>query len=142
MKPYFDTKGYLQIDLSLDGRKRKNRVHLVVHRLVAQAFIPNPDNLPQVNHKDEDKTNNRVDNLEWCTNKYNCNYGNHGENIAKKTRTPIYSVDKDGNVEHFSGVRAAVRELSNGKKNSSTQISKVLDNPNRTYLGRKWFRKK
>ena len=58
MKPYKDTKGYLQIDLSLDGRKRENRVHLQVHRLVAIAFIPNPDNLPQVNHKDEDKTNN------------------------------------------------------------------------------------
>ena len=142
MKPYLDTKGYLQIDLSLDGRKRNNRVHLAIHRLVAQAFISNPNNLPQVNHKDEDKTNNCADNLEWCTNKYNCNYGNHVENIAKKTRMQIYSIDENGNVEYFDGVRAAVRILSNGKKNSSAQISKVLDKPNMTYLGRHWFRKK
>ena len=142
MKPYRTTKGYLQIDLQLDGRKRQNRVHLAVHRLVAQAFIPNPDNLPEVNHKDEDKTNNHVDNLEWCTTEYNCNYGNHGENIAKKTRMSIYSIDENGNVEYFDGVREAIRILSNGKKNSSAQISNVLDKPNRTYLGRHWFRKK
>ena len=89
MKPYRDTKGYLQIDISLDGRKRKNRKHFVIHRLVAEAFIPNPDNLSQVNHKDENKENNRVDNLEWCTNEYNSRYGTKSERVAEKTRKPV-----------------------------------------------------
>ena len=67
LKPHNTKKGYLTVQFS-------NKI-FKVHRLVAEAFIPNPDNLPMVNHKDEDKTNNNVDNLEWCTAKYNSNYG-------------------------------------------------------------------
>ena len=66
-----DCYGYTQVSLY----KNSIRTGLRVHRLVAQAFLSNPDNLPQVNHKDEDKSNNRVDNLEWCDSKYNLNYG-------------------------------------------------------------------
>lgn len=58
--------GYLMI--TLNGKQ------FLIHRLVAQAFLPNPDNLPQVNHKNEDKTDNRVENLEWCTAEYNSQY--------------------------------------------------------------------
>ena len=54
--------------------KNKTHKYYLIHRLVAQIFIPNPDNLSDVNHKDEDKSNNRVDNLEWCDHKYNMNY--------------------------------------------------------------------
>lgn len=139
MKPYRTTKGYLQIDISLDGRKRNNRVHLSIHRLVASAFIPNPYNLPQVNHKDENKENNCVDNLEWCTNKYNANYGTKSERVAQKTRQPIYSIDKNGNVEEFEGVRAAMRSL--GIKEGSSSISAVLNGKRKTAYGRKWFKK-
>lgn len=63
--------GYCYISLCKNRKYKGFRVH----RLVATAFIPNPDNLPQVNHKDENKTNNCVDNLEWCDGKYNVNYG-------------------------------------------------------------------
>lgn len=68
LSPIKDKVGYLSVKLQ-EGNKHN------IHRLVAQAFIENPDNLPQVNHKDEDKSNNRVDNLEWCDSKYNNNYG-------------------------------------------------------------------
>lgn len=138
MKPCKSTKGYLQIDISLDGRKREHRVHLAVHRLVARAFIPNPDNLPQVNHKDENKENNVVSNLEWCDAKYNCNYGNHIENVANALRVDIYSVDQDGNIEYFHGVREAGRLLGKGK-NGYLHISKVLKGKRKTAYGRKWF---
>ena len=65
MKLGMTHKGYQCVGL----QKEKQNKTCVVHRLVAKAFIPNPDDFPQVNHKDECKTNNRVDNLEWCTDK-------------------------------------------------------------------------
>lgn len=73
-----NNKGYLMAGLTKDGHLKT----IVVHRLVAKAFIPNPNKLPQINHKDEVKTNNTVDNLEWCTNKYNHDYGTHNERVG------------------------------------------------------------
>lgn len=77
-----DNQGYLKIGL----RKPKDKQRFFsVHRLVAIAFIPNPNNYPQINHKDECKTNNCVSNLEWCTAKYNCNYGTHTLRVVQNT---------------------------------------------------------
>lgn len=82
--------GYIQVYLYKNGIRKGFRVH----RLVAEAFLSNPDNLPQVNHKDEDKTNNNVDNLEWCDQKYNVNYGHRTEN-AINTRVKNGYADPD-----------------------------------------------
>ena len=72
MNPSRHKNGYLFVDLFVTSKIHKV---LSVHRLIAKAFIPNPKNLPCVNHKDENPSNNSVDNLEWCTHKYNSNYG-------------------------------------------------------------------
>ena len=79
LSPIKDRDGYLQVNLCYSGRINS----IKIHRLVAQAFIPNPDNLPQVNHKDEVKTNNNVDNLEWCDSKYNLNYGTRKDKVRE-----------------------------------------------------------
>ena len=76
---------------------------IYIHRLVAEAFIPNPSNLPVVNHKDENPKNNAVDNLEWCTTKYNLNYGTcNTRKSAKLLNGPlakaVLQYDKSGNL--------------------------------------------
>ena len=75
LSPTKDRYGYLKVILSCNGKCKT----INVHKLVAQAFIENPDNLPEVNHINEDKTNNRADNLEFCDHKYNMNYGTRQE---------------------------------------------------------------
>ena len=80
LKPMKDNNGYLKVRLC-NGEKSKT---FNLHRLVAEAFIDNPDNLPQVNHKDENKANNVVTNLEWCDSRYNKNYGTRNKRISEK----------------------------------------------------------
>ena len=80
LTPFYEKKkGYYQVVLAKDGKAKTYRVH----RLVAIAFLENPYNYTDVNHKDEVKTNNNVDNLEWCTRKYNNNYGTKPERTRK-----------------------------------------------------------
>ena len=89
LKPTLQKKGYLYVSLCKPLKKFK------IHRLVAETFIPNPDNLPQVNHKDEDKTNNYVGNLEWCSLLYNINYGNGIIKSCKKRCKKVYQYTMD-----------------------------------------------
>ena len=113
-----NTIGYVNVPLSKDGCTKP----IYVHRLVAEAFIPNPNNYPCVNHIDENKENNKVDNLEWCTVKYNNNYGSHIEKISKK----VIQYDLKGNfIKEWESIAKASKELKlskiwevcNGKRN-------------------------
>lgn len=96
--------GYLQVSLSKKG-KTKN---FLIHRLVAKAFIPNPKNLPIINHKDETRSNNHVTNLEWCTSEYNFKYGTATTRRAKTQGKPIEgtSVTTGEKIYFESGMEA------------------------------------
>ena len=92
-------RGYLQVDLCKNGLKKMCKIH----RLVAMTFLPNPNNLPQINHIDEDKTNNNANNLEWCTAKYNHNYGTINQRISEKMTNgklskPVLQYTLDGEL--------------------------------------------
>ena len=85
--PFKTPNGYLTVQLVKNGKPK----HFLVHRLVAEAFVPNPLRLPQVNHKDENKQNNRVENLEWCTAQENSAYGSRPSRL--QTRVGKYTLD-------------------------------------------------
>ena len=148
LKPQLQNNGYLHIKLS---QKDKTKC-ILVHRLVAQVFIPNPNNLPQVNHINEDKKDNRVENLEWCTQKYNINYGNGiskrvktnkengtykkiGEINSKIRSKSILQFSKDNSfIRRWDCIMDVQRELGYDNK----QICSCLKNRQKTAKGFKW----
>lgn len=102
--------GYLRITLYKYGKAKT----FMVHRLVAEAFISNPNKLPQINHKDENKMNNNVNNLEWCNSQYNINYGKRNEIVSKKLTNHPKKSKKIRCVETgivYSSSREIEREL-------------------------------
>lgn len=92
LKPFTNKDGYLLVTLSKNGTHKKFQVH----RLVALHFLPNPDNLPEVNHKDENKLNNNAENLEWCNRKFNINYGTRNKRIGKSNSKKVLQYTLDG----------------------------------------------
>lgn len=84
--------------------KNSKQYQLLISRLVAQAFIPNPNNLPCVNHKDENKLNNTVDNLEWCDYKYNTNYGSRNKRVSEKLKGKPLSELTKSRLRHPKGM--------------------------------------
>lgn len=100
--------GYLYVSLSKDGKGKS----YPVHKLVATAFLENPNNLPEVNHKDENKYNNCVDNLEWCSRSYNINYGTGNKRSAEKRSKPVYSINKEsGLIMWWQSAKEAERQI-------------------------------
>ena len=128
MKTCQDKGGYKFIGLWNDGKKKNFKVH----RLVIEAFNPveGMNNL-DCNHKDEDKTNNRLENLEWLTRKENLNHGTHNQKIAEAHSVRILCVELN---REFESISAAAKELNNCRGN----IWRVLGKPNRTACGYHW----
>lgn len=136
-----EKNGYYRIELNVDGKSHKE----LVHRLVAEAFIPNPNNYPIVNHKDENPANNCADNLEWCTPQYNVNYGNckqkriaNREYIAGWNHSqskPVKQFDLEGNFIHEYGSCGMAATLTGLDARS---ISKCANGQLKQYAGYGW----
>lgn len=118
LKQYKSKNGYMFVCLSTGTQKNKGRYKVVnVHRLVANAFIDNPEQLLYVNHKDEDKTNNCIENLEWCTAQYNSNYGTIKEKVCKK----VFQYSPNGNlIEIYKSVSRAAEAVGGTPGNISS----------------------
>jgi hypothetical protein len=99
-----DRYGYLLVNLSKNGVQKT----YLVHRLVAEAYIPNPLGLPQVNHRSENKTENHINNLEWISAKDNVNYGTRNERAARANSKPVHCIELD---ETFPSLKSAGEEL-------------------------------
>ena len=95
--------GYLRVNLKKNGAQKQ----CLVHKLVADAFIPQVEGLTQINHKDENKSNNRLSNLERCTAKYNSNYGTHIERVARKLSKEVECIETG--IRYISAVDAVKR---------------------------------
>lgn len=139
-----DNNGYLKVRLYKD----KHQHTLSVHRLVALAFLPNPNNYPQVNHKDENKHNNDISNLEWCTVKYNANYGMRNERIREKLKQNAVLPDNRIKVNMYTLDGIFVRQFDSlkeakiflNKPITEAHISQCCNGIRKTAYGYKWIK--
>lgn len=118
LKPQKNTCGYLHVGLHKDGHGKT----VLIHRLVAEAFIPNPNNLETINHKDEVKTNNTVDNLEWMSKRDNDNYGTRNKRVGEALSKQVQMFDKKTGelLATFPSTREAERVTGISQSNISS----------------------
>ena len=107
--PFIGTDGYMQVSRTLGSG---HAYHIRVHILYANCFIPNPHGYKYVNHIDSDKTNNKLENLEWCTNSYNVKHGWDSGNRTHKNRTKVLVMLGNEEVGRYSSIREVSRELN------------------------------
>lgn len=132
MKGHYTDLNYHKVLLSKNGKKK----HYFLHRLVGQHFIPNPYNLPFINHKDEDPSNNNHLNLEWCDAKYNTNYGDGIKRRSESRYKPIYQLDINGKIiKKWKSGSHICKEM----KYSHGHISNILHGNGKTAYGFKWI---
>ena len=143
LKPNYDKDGYPNVNLCNNGKVKTKKIH----RLVAEAFLPNPNNYPEVNHRDEVKDNNNVENLEWCDTRYNLNYGTARKRAAKKTSKKVRAVNvKTGEVLSFNSTMEAGRKGydQGGVAKACMGVYKdnrtgrLIGGDGRTYRGHRW----
>lgn len=140
--PKVNNCGRLWVELFNNGVKRQ----FLIHRLVGEAFIPNPDNLPQINHIDENPKNNCVENLEWCTNEYNIRYfrerhpshariRKNTERYNRRLDKPVNQIDRGGNVvKQWKDARTVVVEMGFNQ----WSITQCCDGKRHTAYGFRW----
>lgn len=105
-------RGYLFVSLCKDGKSKQ----YYIHRLIACAFIPNPHGYNEINHLDECKSNNFVENLEWCSKSHNVNYGTRNKRMAEKLSLPVIGIDcTTGLILEFPSIREASRQTGTDK---------------------------
>lgn len=142
---YLDTKEL--VEPKFDGHYYYIGYFRRLHRLVAEAFIPNPQHLPQVNHKDENKLNNSVDNLEWCSIKYNNNYGTKIQRISEAVSRSLIGNTRVKGKKWSKEARKQQSLRNRGEANGfygkhhSEETRRIISEKNRSLDKRVWMRK-
>lgn len=135
LKPFKNRYGYFSVKLCKEIEKKT----IQVHKIVCDVFLPNPLNLPQVNHRNEDKSDNRLENLEWCDAKYNVNYGTRTERVSKKLKG-VFNTKNSKAVKclETGKIYPSLMEIQRNLGFHNSHISKCCNNKLNSAYGYHW----